>query len=63
MLIQYRTGDMFCPKINPTEALGAEVDHIIECLGNNHGSVASTNTKKSGLILQRQSSEELDPPL
>jgi predicted dehydrogenase len=41
MLIQYRTGDMFCPKINPTEALGAEVNHIIECLGNNHKSVIS----------------------
>jgi predicted dehydrogenase len=41
MLIQYRTGDMFCPKINPIEALGAEVDHIIECIGNNHKSVIS----------------------
>jgi predicted dehydrogenase len=41
MLIQYRTGDMFCPKIDSTEALGAEVNHIIDCLGNNHQSVIS----------------------
>jgi predicted dehydrogenase len=41
MLIQYRTGDMFCPKIDGVEALGAEVNHIVECLSNNHKSVIS----------------------
>jgi predicted dehydrogenase len=41
MLIQYRTGDMFCPKIDGTEALGAEVNHIIDCLGNGQKSVIS----------------------
>jgi predicted dehydrogenase len=41
MLIQYRTGDMFCPKIDATEALGAEVNHIVGCLGNNHQSIIS----------------------
>ena len=41
MLIQYRTGDMFCPKIDATEALGAEVNHIVSCLGNGHHSIIS----------------------
>ena len=41
MLIQYRTGDMFCPKIDATEALGAEVDHIVGCVVNGHSSIIS----------------------
>jgi predicted dehydrogenase len=31
-LIQYRTGDMYCPKIPQTEALAMELDHFAECL-------------------------------
>lgn len=31
-LIQYRTGDMHCPKIPQTEALAAEVQHFIDCI-------------------------------
>lgn len=31
-LIQYRTGDMYCPKISQTEALAAEVAHFAECI-------------------------------
>lgn len=31
-LIQYRTGDMYCPKISQTEALAVEVDHFAECI-------------------------------
>jgi len=31
-LIQYRTGDMFAPKVPLTEALSAEVAHFIECI-------------------------------
>lgn len=34
MLIQYRTGDMYCPKIDSREALAVEVDHIVDCLEN-----------------------------
>jgi len=34
MLIQYRTGDMYCPRIDGTEALKAEVAHIADCLIN-----------------------------
>lgn len=33
-LIQYRTGDMYCPKIPQTEALGAEVEHFVDCIKN-----------------------------
>jgi len=31
-LIQYRTGDMFAPKVPLTEALSAEVAHFVECI-------------------------------
>lgn len=31
-LIQYRTGDMTCPKIEPIEALALEVDHFVDCI-------------------------------
>ncbi|MHA1830300.1 MAG: Gfo/Idh/MocA family protein [Candidatus Helarchaeota archaeon] len=33
-LIQYRTGDMYCPKIDSTEALKTEINHIVEVLEN-----------------------------
>ncbi|MDZ7295110.1 MAG: Gfo/Idh/MocA family oxidoreductase [candidate division KSB1 bacterium] len=32
MLVQYRTGDMYCPKIDSREALAVEVERIIDCL-------------------------------
>lgn len=41
MLIQYRTGDMNCPKIEPTEALTVEINHIVDCIINNKKSIAS----------------------
>jgi predicted dehydrogenase len=50
MLIQYRTGDMFCPKISGAEALGVEVNHIVECLMNNTTSLANG---KAGLMVVR----------
>lgn len=31
-LIQYRTGDMTCPKIEPIEALALEVNHFTDCI-------------------------------
>ena len=34
-LIQYRTGDMHCPKIDTKEAIGVEVQEIVNCLENN----------------------------
>lgn len=34
-LIQYRTGDMYCPKIDATEALKAEANDIVDCILNN----------------------------
>ncbi|MCB0281455.1 MAG: Gfo/Idh/MocA family oxidoreductase [Calditrichae bacterium] len=41
MLIQYRTGDMYCPKINSAEALTVEVDNIVACLEENQKSLAN----------------------
>jgi predicted dehydrogenase len=35
MLIQYRTGDMYCPKIDGREALAVETQHIVDCLTRN----------------------------
>ncbi len=32
LLISYRTGDLWSPKINDTEALQVEVDHFVACL-------------------------------
>jgi predicted dehydrogenase len=32
MLIQYRTGDMYCPKLNTTEGLAVEAHNIVDCL-------------------------------
>jgi predicted dehydrogenase len=41
MLIQYRTGDMYCPKLESIEALKAEVGHIVDCIENNSESIIS----------------------
>jgi predicted dehydrogenase len=49
-LIQYRTGDMYCPKIDATEALTTEVDHIVDCLQNNRPAVADG---RAGLMVVR----------
>jgi predicted dehydrogenase len=38
-LIQYRTGDMFAPKLDNTEALKAECSHFIECIEKNQSPV------------------------
>jgi predicted dehydrogenase len=32
--VQYRVGDMWCPKISDHEALGFETKHFVECLKN-----------------------------
>ncbi len=39
-LIQYRTGDMYCPKIPQTEALAVEMNHFADCLENNQTPVS-----------------------
>jgi predicted dehydrogenase len=35
LLVSYRSGDMWAPKIDQTEALSAEIDYFIECISNN----------------------------
>ena len=32
LLISYRTGDLWCPKINEIEALQVEVEHFVNCI-------------------------------
>ncbi len=39
-LIQYRTGDMHCPKVPQTEALALEVDEFAECILNDAKSIS-----------------------
>jgi predicted dehydrogenase len=48
MLIQYRTGDMFCPKIDTDEALSVEIRQIIAALEENNPSHADG---KAGLMV------------
>jgi predicted dehydrogenase len=40
MLVQYRTGDMYAPKIDSTEALTTEINHIVNVIENNSKSDA-----------------------
>lgn len=49
-LIQYRTGDMHCPKIEGTEALTVEVNHIVDCIQNDRPAMADG---KSGWMVVR----------
>ena len=35
LLVSYRSGDMWAPKIDSTEALGAETNYFIDCVSNN----------------------------
>ena len=41
MLVQYRTGDMYAPKIDSTEALTTEINHIVNVIENNSKSDAN----------------------
>jgi predicted dehydrogenase len=36
LLVSYRSGDMYVPRIDNTEALKLEVDYFVECIENNH---------------------------
>jgi len=40
LLIQYRTGDMHCPRLDGREALNVEIEQIVDCLKNNKPSCA-----------------------
>ncbi len=35
MLVSYRSGDMWAPKLDNTEALQTEARHFVECIENN----------------------------
>ncbi len=41
MLISYRTGDMWSPKLDETEALALEVLHFVECIENGKTPITS----------------------
>jgi predicted dehydrogenase len=50
-LIQYRTGDMYCPKISNREALAVEVDEIVEWINGNK--LPRVATGEDGLMVVR----------
>jgi predicted dehydrogenase len=35
LLVSYRSGDMWAPKVSQTEALKLEAEHFIDCVTNN----------------------------
>ena len=35
LLVSYRSGDMWAPKVNQTEALKLEAEHFVDCVTNN----------------------------
>jgi predicted dehydrogenase len=35
MLVSYRSGDMWAPRLDSTEALQTEAQHFIDCIENN----------------------------
>jgi len=50
MLISYRTGDIWCPKIENTEALRNEIDHFLDCVEKKHPPIS--NARQSISILR-----------
>ncbi|MGA7411103.1 MAG: Gfo/Idh/MocA family oxidoreductase [Bryobacteraceae bacterium] len=46
MLVSYRTGDMWAPKLDPAEALAVESQYFIDCVSNN---VTPFNDGRAGL--------------
>ena len=50
LLVSYRSGDMWAPKVEQTEALKAEVNHFMECINTNR---APINDGHAGLRVVR----------
>jgi predicted dehydrogenase len=43
MLVGYRTGDMWAPQLDTTEALGLELRQFIDCIGSGTAPCADGN--------------------
>ena len=56
-MVQYRSGDMWSPKVENIEALQSETDHLVDCLMNNKQPI---NDATQGLDIVRilEASEE-----
>ncbi len=50
LLVSYRSGDMWAPRVEQTEALKAEVAHFMDCISTNH---APINDGVAGLRVVR----------
>jgi len=59
MLIQYRTGDMYCPKLESIEALKAEVGHIVNCIDSGESSIISGETGLTVVKILEASNESI----
>ena len=49
LLVSYRSGDMWAPKIDQTEALKLEAKHFIDCIYSSNGSNGHLNHGHAGL--------------
>jgi predicted dehydrogenase len=50
LLVSYRSGDMWAPKIEQTEALGALANHLVECILNGNSPI---NDARAGMRIVR----------
>ena len=50
LLVSYRSGDMWAPRVEQTEALRLETSHFMECISSNR---ASLNDGVAGLRVVR----------
>jgi predicted dehydrogenase len=50
LLVSYRSGDMWAPRVEQTEALKAEVNHFVDCINANR---APINDGVAGLRVVR----------
>jgi hypothetical protein len=50
LLVSYRSGDMWAPRIEQTEALAAETSYFVQCVSNNE---TPFNDGRAGLRIVR----------
>lgn len=59
LLISYRTGDIWCPKIENTEALANEIDHFLNCVEKKHRPVSGVRQSISILRILEAANQSI----
>ncbi len=59
MLVQYRTGDMYSPKISDREALATQVEHIVNCLNDQETPMADGHAGRSVIRILEAAQESI----